>query len=103
MRTKDPEGPPRNRDAEREKLVVCECYLHGIEHKPPPFLNQTRHFPPTRFVSPATNKQQNERGPISRRQRLLEKRARFLIPCRLSTEIYLLRAPYLARPDTLYY
>lgn len=56
-------GMNRAQRMQRE-AVVCECYLHGIEHKLSP-LNQLA-ISPTRFVSPATNKQQNERAALSR-------------------------------------
>lgn len=93
-------GSEMQREARRLRVLFARYREHTSPRPTPPPLNQLA-ISPARFVSPATNKQQNERGPISRQQRLLEKRARFLIPSRLlSAEIYLLRPLPRARHPT---
>lgn len=52
--------------------IVCECYLYRIEESfdfnPTPRAGATISL--ARFVSPATNKQRNEHGSISRHRRI---------------------------------
>ena len=66
-----------NRERERERggggksasaSVICTV-SRNPDFNPTPLNRVT--ISPTRFVSPATNKQQNEHGPISRQQRLV--------------------------------